>query len=64
MVDLFKTLGDAMNPNKKEIRTVEIKVKSWRNTDKYDCPGCSKKVSMPNYTCEDCGIKVKPIMKF
>lgn len=46
------------------MKTVEINIKSWRKTDKYPCPECSKKLSMPDYTCKNCNVKVKPIIKF
>jgi DNA-directed RNA polymerase subunit RPC12/RpoP len=42
----------------------EITVTSWRITDVFRCPKCSKKVKYPDYTCEHCNVKVKPIMNF
>ena len=56
-----------MEKNKVEpIVYEEIKkmVTSWRNTDKYLCPKCSTKLSSPNYTCEDCKVKIKLKMQF
>jgi hypothetical protein len=43
---------------------IVLSVKSWRNTDKYSCPMCEKKLGMPDYTCKDCNVKVKPVIKF
>jgi predicted RNA-binding Zn-ribbon protein involved in translation (DUF1610 family) len=40
-----------------------ITIKSWRNTDKYDCPKCGKKIGTP-YLCEPCNVKIKPVMNF
>lgn len=51
-------------PEKQEPTELVIMVKSWRNTDKYPCPSCGKKVGMPTYTCEPCDIKLKPKMQF
>lgn len=49
---------------KDEPKPFIISVKSWRNTDKYPCPECGKKIGMPTYICEPCNIKIKPVMKF
>ena len=46
------------------LKEVVISIKSWRNTDKYPCPKCEKKLGMPDYTCKDCNIKLKPVMNF
>lgn len=65
MEDLFKTIGDAINPTvKPEPTQIILSVKSWRNTDKYPCPVCNKKLGMPTYTCTDCNVKVKPVINF
>ena len=43
---------------------VEMTVRKWRNTDKYPCPKCGKKLGMPHYKCEKCNIKLNLKMKF
>jgi DNA-directed RNA polymerase subunit RPC12/RpoP len=42
----------------------EVMVKSWRITDVFKCPKCSKKVPYPDYTCTDCNVKVQPKIFF
>lgn len=49
---------------KKEPTIFIISVKKWKNTDKYPCPKCGKSIGMPTYICEDCNIKIKPVIKF
>ena len=54
-----------MEETKKEEPTVcVIAIKKWKNTDKYPCPKCGKKIGMPTYICEDCNIKIKPVMNW
>jgi predicted RNA-binding Zn-ribbon protein involved in translation (DUF1610 family) len=54
-----------MEETKKEEPTVcVITIKKWKNTDKYPCPKCGKKIGMPTYICEDCNIKIKPVMNW
>jgi len=60
--ELFKGTLDELNKLSPEV--VVISVKSWRNTDKYECPKCGTKVGMPTYTCTDCNVKIKPVMNF
>lgn len=38
---------------------VEKIVGGWKNTSKYPCPKCGKKLAMPEYKCEKCNIKLK-----
>jgi len=47
-----------------ELKIVEKIVVYWRKTDKYYCPECGKKVSYPEYICNDCNVKLKLKMKF
>lgn len=63
MDNLFETLGDILKP---EFPTViERPIKSWKQGDTYDCPQCNKKlIAAKDYTCNDCNIKVKSVMKF
>lgn len=42
----------------------EIRINSWRITDVFRCPKCSKKVPYPDYTCDDCNVRVKPVILF
>lgn len=42
-----------------------ISIKSWRNTDKYDCPKCGNKIGNDTkYLCAPCNIKIKPVINF
>lgn len=52
-----------MNTEKKAPQQLVITVKSWKNTDKYQCPKCGEKIGTP-YLCETCNIKIKPVMNF
>lgn len=55
-------LGIAAVSNSTEI--IEMFVRKWRNTDKYPCPKCCKKLGMPDYKCEKCNVKLKLKMQF
>jgi len=43
---------------------VEMFIKKWKNTDKFPCPKCGKKLGMPDYKCDKCNVKLKLKMKF
>ncbi len=61
----MKHLKKFNESNKPEIHN--IKVKSWKITDKFNCPKCGEKISMnskQDYICEPCNIQVQPIMNF
>lgn len=45
-------------------RQVEIKVKSWRASDKFPCPDCHDMLGSPDYTCNKCNVKLKLKMTF
>ncbi len=60
--EIFKGTLDALNNLYPE--TVEMEIKSWRNTDKFPCPKCGTKLSMPSYLCEKCNVKLKLTMRF
>ncbi len=60
--EIFKGTLDDLNKIQPDVFIVSVK--SWKNTDKYPCPKCNKKIGMPSYTCEDCNIKLKPVMNF
>ena len=34
-------------------------VRKWKNTDRYPCPKCGKKLSTLLYTCTPCDVKLK-----
>lgn len=54
-----------MTPEEKTTTVIQkITVKKWTIKDKYPCPKCNKKVEYPEYTCENCNIKIKPVIKF
>lgn len=56
---VFTETTDALNSIYPDI--VEVKVRSWRNSDKYPCPKCSGGLGMPDYTCKKCNIKLRII---
>lgn len=42
------------------MKVIDKIVGGWKNTDKYPCPECGKKLSMKTqYTCIDCDVKIK-----
>lgn len=51
----------------KELKIVNISIKSWKRGDKYECPDCKKKIDINKdnkYVCEECNVQVKPRMNF
>ncbi len=60
--EIFKGTLDALNNLYPEV--VEMKIKNWRNTDKYPCPKCGTQLGMPSYLCEKCNVKLKLKMQF
>jgi hypothetical protein len=47
-----------------EMEVIEHFVKGWKKTSKYPCPKCAEKLSMPDYKCEKCNVKLKLKMRF
>ena len=44
-----------------------ISIKRWTNTDKFNCPKCNNKIGLNEdnkYICQQCNIRLKPIIKF
>ncbi len=45
-------------------REIEKIVGGWKNTSKYPCPECGKKLGMPEYKCDKCNLKLKIKVQF
>lgn len=39
--------------------THNLTVKSWKITDKYNCPECKSKLVYPKYFCKNCDLELK-----
>ncbi len=64
MKDLFEQFGEALKPEIVDIYELsELKVKSWRHTDKRPCPKCGNKLQAP-YKCAKCKVQLRVTMQF